>query len=259
MPEDYAARFSKGQNPELRLMKKLEHCANARCESTAIIASRLAEREQARLSLRKTDEVYREALGFNRRFGEERWVRKLSKSPYLTDLATEYTLMTDEQDMQRVLNESKAGHVSVRKREAEEHILQKAYSHGIDEEMAYLRAEKRELYWKERELKALRDKERTDSRIARIRANKRQETLLRQTELAVARAKSAALHGEPGRATSTTHLRSKSASPTDHNLSQQLSAAARRKQLLASHGLTAVGGTSGATTTKKVQVLSVAV
>ncbi len=116
-------------------------------------------------------------------------------------LATEYTLMTDEQDMQRVLNESKAGHVSVRKREAEEHILQKAYSHGIDEEMAYLRAEKRELYWKERELKALRDKERTDSRIARIRANKRQETMLRQAELAVARAKSAALHGEPGRAT----------------------------------------------------------
>ncbi len=88
MPEDYAARFSKGQNPELRLMKKLEHCANARSESTAIIASRLAEREQARLSLRKTDEV---ASCPN--ISSKAWSR-IKREPSSTSSAVDYTMFS---------------------------------------------------------------------------------------------------------------------------------------------------------------------
>ena len=57
MPEDYGLRFAKGQDPEMRQVKRLEHCAVARAESTAIIAARLATREQTKMSLAKQDEV----------------------------------------------------------------------------------------------------------------------------------------------------------------------------------------------------------
>mmetsp|Transcript_13594 Transcript_13594/g.33428 ORF Transcript_13594/g.33428 Transcript_13594/m.33428 type:complete len:276 (+) Transcript_13594:181-1008(+) len=195
MPEDYGTRFAKGQDPGLRLMKKMEHCANARADSTAIIATRLAERENAKLSLQKSDEVYKEALGFHRRYTEERWRKKLDKSPYLVDLGTEYAVQSEEQEIRRTLQQNKSESLLDRRKQAENQILQRAYGHGMDEEMAFLRAEKKELIGKEKELVAIRDKERTDARISRIRANMRKETQIRQAALAESRSKSIALHG----------------------------------------------------------------
>ncbi|CAD7929528.1 unnamed protein product [Amoebophrya sp. A25] len=188
MPENYAMPaqpFGKNQSPEMRLMKKLQHCADARSESTAIIASRFAEREQTKLSIQKNEDVFREALGYSRRHNEDRWRVKLSNSPYLDDLAMGYLVNKEDVTIRSRLEDRKREGLKARRDDADAQIFKRVYAHDLDEEMKALRAEKRELVWKERELQSCRDAEKSDAKIARIRMNKRRQDFERQTAIAL--------------------------------------------------------------------------
>lgn len=128
-----------------RLVRRMEHCAKAREESTKILSFRYAEREQVRASLQKEKELYRDALASNKKQGEDRWRSKLTQSPYLTDLCGVAEKMEEEQKIRQLVSERKEQILDKRKKDAHTTIFQRALLER--DEVGVLRAEKRDLMY----------------------------------------------------------------------------------------------------------------
>eukprot|EP00392_Amoebophrya_sp_AT5.2_P010752 g10819.t1 len=180
----------------------MEHCAQAREASTRVLSLRFAERDVIRSSLQRESMAVKDAHVEARLQSNERWAGKLQKSPYLADLAAASERIEEEQRIRDKVAERKKNVLAKRQQEAE--TAKKALEHaGLHEEMFLnffsvqviqrmlndkdeleaLRAEKRYLMHREKELQSVRDLEKTRAKCARVDAERRHALLDREHAL----------------------------------------------------------------------------
>lgn len=161
-----------------RLLRRLEMCAKAREESTKIMSIRFAERDAVKNSNRRERADYTEKLAVSQRERDERWTRKLQRSPFAVDLVAENQRIDEENRVRDHVEQRRQRLMARRNREAHNAIFKRATAET--DELDQLRAEKRMLLENERQLKALRDVEKSNARTAQILQERRKQQLQKQ-------------------------------------------------------------------------------
>ncbi|CAE7642762.1 unnamed protein product, partial [Symbiodinium microadriaticum] len=159
----------------------------AREESTKIMSIRFAQRDAVKNDLKQDRRVYLDRLVASQRDRDERWARRLQKSPFAVDLVAEDQRIAEENRVREIVEKRRAKSAAARSREAHSRIFKRATVES--DELDQLRKEKRQLLTNEKQLKALRDVERSNARTLQIlqaRQQKQQELRkLRQMRLGI--------------------------------------------------------------------------
>mmetsp|Transcript_76072 Transcript_76072/g.211469 ORF Transcript_76072/g.211469 Transcript_76072/m.211469 type:complete len:289 (-) Transcript_76072:54-920(-) len=163
-----------------RLLRRLEMCAKAREESTKIMSIRFAQRDAVKNDMRRDRQRYLEKLTGSQRDRDERWSRKLQRSPFAVDLVAENQRIDEENRVKDHIEQRRQRLVARRNREAHNSIFKRATAET--DELDKLRAEKRLLLENERQLKALRDVEKSNARTAQILQDRRKQQAINQQE-----------------------------------------------------------------------------
>merc|ERR550514_1021691 len=161
-----------------KLLRRLEMCAKAREESTKIMSIRFAQRDAGREEMMKTRQTFLAGMSSSRRERDERWTRKLQRSPFAVDLVAENQRIDEENQVRDHMERRRQRLMSRRNREAHNAIFKRATAEA--DELDQLRAEKRMLLENERQLKALKDVERSNARTAQILQERRRQQLEKQ-------------------------------------------------------------------------------
>lgn len=161
-----------------RLLRRLEMCAKAREESTKIMSIRFAQRDAVKADLRRERNFYNEKLTASQRDRDERWSRKLQRSPFAVDLVAENQRIDEENRVRDHVEQRRQRLMARRNREAHNAIFKRATT-DVDE-LDQLRTEKRLLLENEKQLKALRDVEKSNARTAQILQERRKQQLTKQ-------------------------------------------------------------------------------
>jgi len=161
-----------------RLLRRLEMCAKAREESTKIMSIRFAERDAVKNKMSRERQDLQEKLLMSAHDREERWNRKLQKSPFAVDLVAENQRIDEENRVRCHVEQRRQRLMARRNREAHNAIFKRATAET--DELDQLRAEKRMLLENERQLKALRDVEKSNARTAQILQERRKQQLEKQ-------------------------------------------------------------------------------
>merc|ERR1719377_7915 len=109
---------------------------------------------------------------------EERWSRKLQRSPFAIDLVAEDQRISEENRVREHVETRRQRLMARRNREAHNAIFKRATAEM--DELDHLRAEKRMLLENEKQLKALRDVEKSNARTAQILQERRKQQLEKQ-------------------------------------------------------------------------------
>merc|ERR550537_690360 len=149
-----------------KIMHRLDVCAKAREESTRIMSFRFAQRDAMKEDLVRSNEIYRRELVLSKRERDQRWARKLARSPFAVDLVAEDQRIDEENRVREKILQRKAKLLAGRHNEAHNAIFKRAVVES--DELEVLRREKRILLQNEKQLKAMRDVERTNARTAQI-------------------------------------------------------------------------------------------
>lgn len=163
-----------------RLLRRLEMCAKAREESTKIMSIRFAQRDAVKHDLRRERQTLVEKLSESQRDREERWSRRLQRSPFAVDLVAENQRIDEESRVQRAVERRRQKLVQKHNRDAHNAIFTRATAEA--DELMELRREKRLLIENERQLKALRDVERSNARTAQILQERRRNHLEKEQQ-----------------------------------------------------------------------------
>lgn len=164
-----------------RLLRRLEMCAKAREESTKIMSIRFAQRDAVKSDLRAERQHHLEKMGVSQRDRDERWTRKLQRSPFAVDLVAENQRIDEENRVRDHVDKRRNRLLNRRNREAHNAIFKRATAET--DELDQLRKEKRMLLENERQLKALRDVERSNARTAQILQERRKEQIQKQQNI----------------------------------------------------------------------------
>merc|ERR1719454_2504387 len=121
----------------------------------------------------KTGTAYLGGMSSSRRERDERWVRKLQRSPFAVDLVAENQRIDEENRVHDHVEQRRQRLMARRTREAHNSIFKRATAET--DELEQLRAEKRMLLENERQLRALRDVEKSNARTAQILAERRRQ------------------------------------------------------------------------------------
>merc|ERR1719171_2840340 len=116
----------------------------------------------------------------SRRERDERWTRKLQKSPFAVDLVAENQRIDEENRVRDHIEQRKEKLMQQRNREAHNAIFKRAVAES--DELDLLRQEKRMLLENEKQLKALRDVEKSNARTAQILQERRRIQLEKQQQ-----------------------------------------------------------------------------
>jgi len=125
------------------LLRRLEMCAKAREESTKIMSIRFAQRDAVKNENRREKQQYVEKLTGWQRDRDERWSRKLQRSPFAVDLVAENQRIDEENRVKDHIEQRRQRLMSRRNREAHNAIFKRATAET--DELDQLRAEKRTL------------------------------------------------------------------------------------------------------------------
>lgn len=158
-----------------RLLRRLEMCAKAREESTKIMSIRFAQRDAVKNDMRRERQIFLEKLSTSQRDRDERWSRRLQRSPFAIDLVAENQRIDEENRVQRTVEQRRQRIMAQRNREAHNSIFKRATAE-VDE-LDQLRTEKRLLLENERQLKALKDVEKSNARTAQILQERRRRLM----------------------------------------------------------------------------------
>merc|ERR1712039_518425 len=139
-------------------------------ESTKIMGIRYAQRDAVKNELRRERQVYLEKLNTSQRDRDERWYHKLQRSPFAVDLVAENQRIEEENRVRDHVEQRRQRLMARRNREAHNSIFKRATAEA--DELDLLRTEKRLLLENERQLKALRDVEKSNARTAQILAER---------------------------------------------------------------------------------------
>eukprot|EP00746_Dinoflagellata_sp_MGD_P165635 gnl/MRDRNA2_/MRDRNA2_95022_c0_seq1.p1 gnl/MRDRNA2_/MRDRNA2_95022_c0~~gnl/MRDRNA2_/MRDRNA2_95022_c0_seq1.p1 ORF type:complete len:276 (+),score=70.89 gnl/MRDRNA2_/MRDRNA2_95022_c0_seq1:94-921(+) len=161
-----------------KLLRRLEMCAKAREESTKIMSIRFAQRDAVKEDMMKLRSQYLGEMSNSRRERDERWTRKLQRSPFAVDLVAENQRIDEENRVRDHVELRKQKLMKQRSREAHNAIFKRAVAES--DELDLLRQEKRMLLEHEKELKALRDVEKSNARTAQILQERRRAQLEKQ-------------------------------------------------------------------------------
>lgn len=161
-----------------RLLRRLEMCAKAREESAKIFSIRFAERDAVKTDMRRDRQQLLEKLQTSKIERNERWTRKLQRSPFAVDLVAENQRIDEEARVRDHVEQRRQRLMARRNREAHNAIFKRATAET--DELNQLRAEKRMLLENERQLKALRDVEKSNARTAQILQERRKQHLHKQ-------------------------------------------------------------------------------
>merc|ERR1712039_620417 len=164
-----------------RLLRRLEMCAKAREESTKIMSIRYAQCDAVKNEMRRERQVYLEKLSTAQRDRDERWSRKLQRSPFAVDLVAQNQRIDEENRVQRTVEQRRQRLMAQRNREAHNSIFKRATAES--DELDQLRREKRLLLENERQLKALRDVEKSNARTAQILAERRRRHIEKEQQM----------------------------------------------------------------------------
>merc|ERR1719183_1570590 len=148
-----------------------EMCAKAREESTKIMSVRFAQRDAVKNEMRRERIQHQQALVASQCERDERWTRKLQRSPFAVDLVAENQRIDEENRVREHVEKRRQGLMARRNREAHNAIFKRATAEM--DELDQLRAEKRMLLENEKQLKALRDVEKSNARTAQILQERR--------------------------------------------------------------------------------------
>lgn len=160
------------------LLKYRELSARARNESTKIMNTVSAERDAKKEALQRQRQMHSSRLMASQRDREERWSRKLQRSPFAVDLVAENQRIDEENRVRDHVEQRRQRLAAKRSREIQDLIFKQAAMHP--NEIHQLRTEKRLLLENERQLKALRDVERHNARTAQILQDRRQQQQQRE-------------------------------------------------------------------------------
>merc|ERR1712061_608412 len=116
--------------------------------------------------MRRERQNHLEKLLTSQRDREERWSRKLQRSPFAVDLVAENQRIDEENRVRDHVEQRRQRLMAQRNREAHNSIFKRATAEA--DELEQLRTEKRLLLENEKQLKALRDVERSNARAAQI-------------------------------------------------------------------------------------------
>mmetsp|Transcript_35284 Transcript_35284/g.109923 ORF Transcript_35284/g.109923 Transcript_35284/m.109923 type:complete len:293 (+) Transcript_35284:66-944(+) len=163
-----------------RLLRRLEMCARAREESTKIMSVQFAQRDAKKNEMRKERQTFAEKMVSSQRDREERWSRKLQRSPFAVDLVAENQRIDEENRVRDHVEQRRQRLLAKRSREAHDLIFKRATAEA--DELEQLRTEKRLLLENEKQLKALRDVERSNARTAQILQERRRHQQVRQQQ-----------------------------------------------------------------------------
>jgi len=158
-----------------RLLRRLEMCAKAREESTKIMSIRYAQRDAVKNDMRRDRQQFLEKISTTQHERDERWSRKLQRSPFAVDLVAENQRIDEEHRVQRTMETRRQRLLTQRNREAHEAIFKRATAET--DELDQLRMEKRLMLETEKQLKALKDVEKSNARTAQILQNRRRRQL----------------------------------------------------------------------------------
>eukprot|EP00747_Dinoflagellata_sp_TGD_P212865 gnl/TRDRNA2_/TRDRNA2_85901_c0_seq1.p1 gnl/TRDRNA2_/TRDRNA2_85901_c0~~gnl/TRDRNA2_/TRDRNA2_85901_c0_seq1.p1 ORF type:complete len:274 (+),score=69.72 gnl/TRDRNA2_/TRDRNA2_85901_c0_seq1:9-830(+) len=161
-----------------RLLRRLEMCAKAREESTKIMSVRFAQRDAVKNEMRRERLSHQQALAASQCERDERWSRKLQRSPFAVDLVAENQRIDEENRVRDHVEQRRQRLMAKRNREAHNAIFKRATAEA--DELDMLRTEKRMLLENERQLKALRDVEKSNARTAKILQERRKQQLSKQ-------------------------------------------------------------------------------
>jgi adenylosuccinate synthase len=163
-----------------RLLRRLEMCAKAREESTKIMSIRFAERDAVKKDLKVERQMVIERHHASQKDREDRWSRRLGRSPFHIDLVAESQRIDEESRVRDLLEKRRLKAAMEKSREAHNKILMRAMAES--DELEQLRMEKRLLLENEKQLKALRDVERSNARTAQILQARKERQLKREQE-----------------------------------------------------------------------------
>merc|ERR1712083_122816 len=154
-------------------------CAKAREDSTKIASIHFAQRDAVKNTMKRERQKYLEKLSASQCDREERWCRKLQRSPFAVDLVAENQRIDEENRVRDHVEQRRQRLMAQRNREAHNSIFKRATAEA--DELDQLRTEKRLLLENEKQLKALRDVERSNARTAQILQARRKQALQKQT------------------------------------------------------------------------------
>lgn len=161
-----------------RLIHRLEMCARAREETTKIMSLRFAERDHVKTENKREFTAHVQKIQAASRDREERWTRKLQRSPFAVDLVAENQRIDEENHVRGHMEQRRQRILTRRNRDAHDAIFKRATAET--DELEQLRAEKRLLLENEKHLKALKDVEKSNARTAQILAERRRQMLEKQ-------------------------------------------------------------------------------
>merc|ERR1719502_2198289 len=161
-----------------RLLRRLEMCAKAREESTKIMSMRFAERDVVKNHMARERLEVKQTMINAKNEREERWGRKLQRSPFAVDLVAENQRIDEENRVRDNVEQRRQKLMARRNREAHNAIFKRATAEM--DELDTLRSEKRMLLENEKQLKALRDVEKSNARTAQILQERRKQQLEKQ-------------------------------------------------------------------------------
>jgi len=168
-----------------RLLRRLEMCAKAREESSKIMSIRFAQRDAVKQEIKEDRQHYTDKMVFSQRERDQRWGRKLQKSPFGIDLVAENQRIDEENRVRHIVEKRRIKSAKSASREAHNKIFLRATAEA--DELEQLRKEKRMLLENERQLKALRDVEKSNARTVQIlkaRQDQQSEIEAKQDEMA---------------------------------------------------------------------------
>merc|ERR1740115_579240 len=139
---------------------------------------RFAHRDQLKTDNKHDFVNYKARLLDSQREREERWGRKLQKSPFAVDLVAENQRIDEENQVRDTVEQRRQRLMARRNREAPNAIFKRATAET--DELDQLRQEKRMLLENERQLKALKDVEKSNARTAQILQERRKQQLEKQ-------------------------------------------------------------------------------
>merc|ERR1719375_3138370 len=139
---------------------------------------RFAQRDAVKQDMRNEHVRHKVSLQDCARDRDERWSRKLQKSPFAVDLVAENQRIDEENRVRDHVEQRRQRLMARRNREAHNAIFKRATAEM--DELDQLRQEKRMLLENERQLKALRDVEKSNARTAQILQERRRAQLDKQ-------------------------------------------------------------------------------
>jgi len=161
-----------------RLLRRLQMCAKAREESTMIGSMRFAERDVVKIRNVREVQESKERYLSSKNERHERWGRKLQRNPFSVDLLAEHQRIHEEHRVSSDAKKRSENLMARRNREAHNAIFKRATAEA--DELDELRSEKRMLLENEKQLKALRDVEKSNARTAQILQERRKQQLEKQ-------------------------------------------------------------------------------